>query len=163
MAGISAGMLADDIGRVTGIRTEARTVSSHKDIPEGAAVIAGTLGHSGLADWIVRKNRINTDGIEGKVTMVDGLGYSDGVIEIRTLPTLHVYEGRDARYAVQTGDDVPQTFSIHAGDFTAEWRRNVLHGYSSRKISLPENISGKLTFRVYFLDPGIVLQEILVK
>ena len=104
MAGISAGMLADDIGRVTGIRTEARTVSSHKDIPEGTAVIAGTLGHSGLADWIVRKNRINTDGIEGKVTMVDGLGYSDGVIEIRTLPTLHVYEGRDARYAVQTGD-----------------------------------------------------------
>lgn len=104
MAGISAGMLADDIGRVTGIRTEVRAVSSHKDIPEGAAVIAGTLGHSGLADWIVRKNRINTDGIEGKwppfedeprlriaahdfkhanecnegkVTMVDGLGYSD--------------------------------------------------------------------------------------
>jgi hypothetical protein len=59
-------MLADDIGRVTGIRTEARAVSSHKDIPEGAAVIAGTLGHSGLADWILRKNRINTDGIEGK-------------------------------------------------------------------------------------------------
>ena len=129
---------------------------------------------------------------EGKVTRVDGLGYSDGVmvypfdtpsyeiaeapyveyeialeegdriIEIRTLPTLHVYEGRDARYAVQIGDDDPQTFSIHAGDFTAEWRRNVLHGYSSRKISLPENISGKLTVRIYLLDPGIVLQEILV-
>lgn len=66
VAGISAGMLADDIGRVTGIRTEARAVSNHKDIPEGAAVIAGTLGHSALTDWIVRKNRIDTDGIEGK-------------------------------------------------------------------------------------------------
>jgi len=61
VTGISAGMLADDIERVTGIRTEAKAVSSHKDIPEGAAVIAGTLGHSRLSDWIVRKNGINTD------------------------------------------------------------------------------------------------------
>ena len=97
--------------------------------------------------------------VEYEIALEEG----DRIIEIRTLPTLHVYEGRDARYAVQIGNDAPRTFSIHAGDFTAEWRRNVLHGYSSRKISLPENISGKLTFRVYFLDPGIVLQEILVK
>jgi len=46
---------------VTGIRTDAKAISSHKDIPEGAAVIAGTLGNSRLADWIVRKNGINTD------------------------------------------------------------------------------------------------------
>lgn len=37
------------------------------------------------------------------------------------LPTLHVYEGRDA-----------EMFSIHTDDFSAEWRRNVLHGYSTR-------------------------------
>jgi len=92
------------------------------------------------------------DSQEGHLTTVRGLGYTDGLLvqpfttpsyqpseapyveymidiqqgdselEIRTLPTLHVYEGRDARYAVQLGDAEPQIFSIHANDFTAEWR-----------------------------------------
>ena len=91
------------------------------------------------------------------------LSESDTVLEVRTLPTLHVHEGRDARYAVQVGDYQPQVFSIHAGDFTAEWRQNVLRGYSSRSVCLPSGLSGRQRVRVHFLDPGIVLQEILVR
>lgn len=132
------------------------------------------------------------DGVEGNVTRVAGLGYSDGVlmqpfdtssfepdsapyveyeidlkegdrtIEVRTLPTLHVYEGREARYAVQLGDDTPQIFSIHTDDFSAEWRWNVLRGYSSRSIIVPSACRGKQTLKIYLLDPGIVLQEILI-
>lgn len=133
------------------------------------------------------------DSREGAITCVNGLGYSDGVvvqpfntpsyepsaapyvdyvldlqptdrsIELRTLPTLHVYEGRDARYALQLGHHEPQVFSIHAADFTAEWRLNVLRGYSSRTISIPANSSGRQRLRVYLLDPGIVLQEIIIR
>ena len=84
----------------------------------------------------------------------------DREIEIRTLPTLHVYEGREARYALQLGDSEPIVCSIHAGDFTAEWRRNVLRGYASR--SIPASQSGPQRLRIYLLDPGIVLQEILI-
>jgi len=84
----------------------------------------------------------------------------DATIEVRTLPTLHVYDGRDARYAVQLGDSAPAYFSIHANDFTAEWRWNVLRGYASR--SLPVTRTGRQTLRIYLLDPGIVLQEILI-
>ncbi len=128
---------------------------------------------------------------KGNVTRVKGLGYHDGVLvqpfntpsyqnikdapyveydldilptdsilEVRTLPTLHVYEGRDARYAVQIGTDTPQVFSIHADDFTAEWRWNVLRGYASRSVAV--KTSGRQRIRIYLLDPGIVLQEILV-
>ncbi|MBR1415324.1 MAG: glycosyl hydrolase 115 family protein [Prevotella sp.] len=86
---------------------------------------------------------------------------SDSAIEIRTLPTLHVYQGRDARYAVQLGDAEPQVFSIHADDFSAEWRWNVLRGYASRSIRIPAGMMGRQTCRIYLLDPGIVLQEIL--
>lgn len=86
----------------------------------------------------------------------------DAVVEVRTLPTLHVYDGRDARYAVQIGDAAPQVFSIHAADFTAEWRWNVLRGYASRYVKIPEGCYGKQRLRIYFLDPGIVLQEVLV-
>ena len=88
------------------------------------------------------------------------LQQGDHDIEIRTLPTLHVYEGRDARYALQLGDDEPIVCSIHAGDFTAEWRWNVLRGYASR--SIPVTQTGRQRLRIYLLDPGIVLQEILV-
>ena len=132
------------------------------------------------------------DGMEGNVTRIAGLGYSDGVlmqpfdtpsfepdsapyveyeidlkegdrtIEVRTLPTLHVYEGREARYAVQLGEEAPQIFSIHTDDFSAEWRWNVLRGYSSRSMTIPSACRGKQTLKIYLLDPGIVLQEILI-
>lgn len=85
----------------------------------------------------------------------------DATIEIRTLPTLHVYDGRDIRYAVQLGDSAPTIFSIHANDFTAEWRWNVLRGYASR--SFPVTVAGHQRLRIYLLDPGIVLQEILIQ
>ena len=130
------------------------------------------------------------DSQEGSITLIPQLGYTDGIlmqpfntpsynlhdapfveynidlqesdsiIEIRTLPTLHIYDGRDARYAVQLGDAEPQVFSIHANDFTAEWRLNVLRGYASRQI--PVSQTGRQRLRVYLIDPGIVLQEILV-
>lgn len=132
------------------------------------------------------------DGMEGNVTRIAGLGYSDGVlmqpfdtpsfepdsapyveyeidlkggdrtIEVRTLPTLHVYEGREARYAVQLGEETPQIFSIHTDDFSAEWRWNVLRGYSSRSMTISSACRGKQTLKIYLLDPGIVLQEILI-
>lgn len=104
--------------------------------------------------------------VEYELDIKDG----DSAIEIRTLPTLRVYEGRDARYAVEvmksTNHEIdkspsPQVFSIHTGDFTAEWRWNVLCGYSSRTVKVAEPGAHKV--RIYFLDPGIVLQEILVK
>ena len=130
---------------------------------------------------------------DGQITRAEGLGYTDGVlvlpfdtpsypiedapyveyevdlcgtdteIEIRTLPTLHIYEGRDARYAVQIGKGCTEVFSIHAGDFTAEWRYNVLHGYSSRSLRIPSGCTGKQKIRVSMLDPGIVLQEVIVR
>lgn len=83
-------------------------------------------------------------------------------IEIRTLANLHVYDGRDIRYAVSLDENQPETFSIHTGDFTAEWRRNVLHGYSTRSISVRTEKPGTHTLRIYLLDPGLVLQDILI-
>jgi len=116
---------------------------------------------------------------------------TDRLLEVRTLPTLRVYEGRQARYAVQIGNGTPQTFSIHEDDFTAAWRQNVLRGYASRYVALPDNSHlsplnshlsplnssvnsarfdmkakelsrGPQRVRIYLLDPGVVLQEVLV-
>jgi hypothetical protein len=88
------------------------------------------------------------------------LAEGDSAIEIRTLPTLHVYEGRDIRFAVSLGNSQPKIFSIHANDFTAEWRWNVLRGYASR--SIPITTTGRQQLRIYLLDPGLAVQEILI-
>ncbi|MBR1557194.1 MAG: glycosyl hydrolase 115 family protein [Prevotella sp.] len=87
---------------------------------------------------------------------------SDSKIEIHTLPTLRVYQGRDARYAVQIGNEEPQVFSIHADDFSAEWRWNVLRGYASRSIMISASLTGRQRLRIYLLDPGIVLQDVTI-
>ena len=87
---------------------------------------------------------------------------TDSRIEVRTLPTLHVYEGRDARYAVRLDDRAPEVFSIHTDDFSAEWRWNVLRGYSFRTVDVSDVPAGKHSLKVYLLDPGIVLQEVRV-
>lgn len=129
---------------------------------------------------------------EGKVTTVKGLGFDDGLVvlpfdtpsydpksapavsftldipegakylEIRTLSNLHVYEGRDARYAVAIDRKAPEVFSIHAGDFSAEWRWNVLRGYARRTVDLSSVRKGKHKVTISFLDPGIVLQELRI-
>jgi len=150
------------------------------------------------------------DSQDGRVTRVEGLGYTDGLmvqplltpsyepseapsidylvelcegdseIEIRTLPTLQVYEGRRAatvnkdgtaradlttaaRYAVQLGEGEPQLFSIHTDDFSPEWRLNVLRGFASRTIAVPHGLCGRHRLRISLPDPGIVVQEILVR
>ena len=56
-----------------------------------------------------------------------------------------------------------EIFSTHTGDFTAEWRWNVLRGYSSRSLDISTLLPGKHNIKVYLLDPGLVLQEIIVK
>ena len=63
---IAAGMLSDDIGRVTGKKAESIVTDSHRKISAGAAVVAGTLGQSALVEWIVKRNCIDISSIEGK-------------------------------------------------------------------------------------------------
>lgn len=96
------------------------------------------------------------------VTYSTELHEGECCIEIRTLPTLHVYEGRDIRFAVSLDDNAPEIFSIHEGDFTAEWRRNVLRGYATRTITAHVDKAGKHQVRVYLLDPGMVLEEVRI-
>ena len=178
----------ENLLKVTDLKSDARIdriyIGTYPPFPADPEVIIPA------ADFVESK-----DSREGKVTVVQQLGFSDGVliqpfdtpsyeisdivaapyveytldlsagdntIELRTLPTLHVYEGREARYAASIDGSEAEVFSIHTDDFSAEWRRNVLHGYSTRKIHVCMPEEGKHTLRISFLDPGIVLQQIRV-
>lgn len=84
----------------------------------------------------------------------------DALLEVRMLPTLRIYEGRDTRFAVSIDGAAPKVFSIHEGDYTSEWRWNVLRGYARRFVTLP---AGAHKVRIYLLDPAVTLEELVVR
>lgn len=170
--------------KITQVKDDARIdqifIGTYPPLPDSPASIIP-------ASKYVRKH--DADGFN--ISTISQLGFSDGVtvlpfdspsydtasapyvefdvelsgnrsIEVRTLPTLHVYEGRDARYAVSIDGQPAQVFSIHEGDFTAGWRLNVLRGYATRSIDVSSIGSGSHSLRISMLDPGIVLQEIRI-
>lgn len=62
---ITAGMLADDVLRVTGKSAKVVRTRSLKEIAR-PAVVAGTLGHSALIDQLVNQCKIKVEDIQGK-------------------------------------------------------------------------------------------------
>ena len=63
---IAAGMLADDVKRVTGKSAKVVRTKRLKDLPAHPAVVAGTLGHSALIDQLVSLCKIKVEGLHGK-------------------------------------------------------------------------------------------------
>ena len=59
-------MLAEDVERVTGLKTELTTAESWKKIEPTAAVVAGTLGRSKLIDGLVAKQGIDVTSLRRK-------------------------------------------------------------------------------------------------
>ena len=97
--------------------------------------------------------------VEYSVRMEEG----NNKIEVRTLPTLRIYAGRDARYAVSIDGGEARVFNIHEPDYSSEWRWNVLRGYARRQVDYAAETAGEHKVRIHFLDPGIVVQEITVR
>ena len=63
---IAAQMLADDVERVTSARSTIVSATSLKKLPQGATVVAGTVGHSRIIDELVRQKAIDVSAIKGK-------------------------------------------------------------------------------------------------
>ncbi len=87
----------------------------------------------------------------------------DNNIEIRTLPTQRIHDGRGVRYAVSINNSEPEIISIQSNEFSAEWQRNVLRGYATNTVTYKAAKSGDYNIRIYFPDAGVVLQEILIR
>lgn len=81
---------------------------------------------------------------------------------IRTLPNQRIHEGRGMRYAVSIDDSKPRVFDVHADEFTSEWQTNVIRGFTSRSLALTPAKPHTHRIRIYLLDPGLVLSEILI-
>ncbi|MBS2210678.1 glycosyl hydrolase 115 family protein [Carboxylicivirga mesophila] len=83
-------------------------------------------------------------------------------IEIRTLPTQRIHDGRGLCYAVSINDEEVQAFNVQADEFTPEWQDNVIRGFTSRKVNYSAVKDESIRLRIYFLDPGLVIRDIVV-
>jgi hypothetical protein len=83
-------------------------------------------------------------------------------LQIRTIPNLPIHEGRGVRYAVSVDGAAPEVFDVQSEEFAAEWQHNVIHGYTSRFVDYENPKEKTVQVRIYLLDPGLVLRELMV-
>jgi hypothetical protein len=81
-------------------------------------------------------------------------------ISIRCLPTFPLYTSLQLRYAVSIGGGIPEFHNIETSAGTSAWSRNVLQGYASGESSYTSPEDEKVKVRVYFTDPGLVVNAV---
>lgn len=77
-----------------------------------------------------------------------------------TLNYLNLPEG--IRLAVSIGDESPQVISMHKGSTDRDWNRWVANNINMLTSEHQVNKAGQHTIRIWYIDPGIVLQKLVL-
>jgi hypothetical protein len=97
--------------------------------------------------------------------------FDSGNVDVETIlsPTLNFVSGRGLRFALSFDDQPPQTvtavpanYSVGAGDGLHDWERAVSDSARVVKTQLSLPKPGEHTLKVWMVDPGVVLQKIVV-
>lgn len=107
---------------------------------------------------VTEESYVKAPWIEYKVNLKSG---SNSII-INALPTQRIHEGRGVRYAVAIDGRKPKIFNIQAEEFSPEWQKNVLRGYTENGFEFISDNSRTATIRLYFLDPGVVIKGLFL-
>ena len=90
--------------------------------------------------------------------------FNAGAIQVEAIlaPTLNFVPGRGLRYAIAFDDQPPQIVDILAHNSPADWETSVKD--SVRKIQSTHTLaaSGYHILKIWMVDPGVVLQKIVV-
>jgi hypothetical protein len=95
--------------------------------------------------------------------------FSQGTVEVTpyTAPTLNFLPGRAVRYGISFDNEEPVIVTLVPEDFDArngnrEWERSVSDNYRMGKSSHVIDAPGYHTLKIWMIDPGVVLQKIVV-
>jgi hypothetical protein len=77
-------------------------------------------------------------------------------------PTQKFQPGPGFRYAISFDDEPPQVVNIHADESKAAWSRTVLDGVAEFTTSHTLAKPGAHTLKYWALDPGVVLEKLVV-
>ncbi len=88
------------------------------------------------------------------------LDAGDYEVTVRCMPTHRIHEGRGVRIAIAAGGNDPVIQDLHAAEWSEQWSKNVLRGYSVGQAAFNQENAGKTTIRIYLPEPGVVLDRI---
>ena len=84
------------------------------------------------------------------------------VVHLFSLPTHPLNNRYSLRCAVSIDDGPLQTVDFRTYGRTEEWKQNVLHNQAEQVIRMPRMEKGKHTVKIYAVDPGVILDRILI-
>ncbi len=95
--------------------------------------------------------------------------FTSGDIEVNPVfaPSLNFMPDRDVRYAISIDDEKPQIITLLPRDYDAkngntDWEQSVSDNFRIGSSHHSINIPGYHTLKIWMVDPGIVLQKIVV-
>jgi hypothetical protein len=105
--------------------------------------------------WIKK----NSSWLEYDFYSFSGKGASAIVYSLPTHPLNNAYH---MRYAVSIDDGPLEIMDFQTFGRSEEWKQNVLSNNASRKTGPKSIHPGKHTLRIYSIDPGVILDRILI-
>ena len=84
------------------------------------------------------------------------------VVTVFSLPTHPLNKNYSMRYAVSVDNGPVRLVDFRTVGRSDEWKQNVLKNQASREIQLQFLKKGKHTLRLYAVDPGVVVNRILI-
>jgi hypothetical protein len=90
--------------------------------------------------------------------------FHSGNFEVEAIlaPTLNFVPGRGLRYALSFDDQAPQVVDALTDNSTADWSKTVKDSVRKVKTTLAVGTPGEHTLKFWMIDPGVVLQKIVV-
>lgn len=90
--------------------------------------------------------------------------FEPGKVDVQATlsPTLKFQPGAGLRYAVAIDDEPPQIVNVHADDSLRHWEKIVSDGVAQFTTAHAVKAAGRHTLKVWALDPGIVLQRLVI-
>jgi hypothetical protein len=110
-----------------------------------------------------------TPGLNSPVIEYQMYLFSTGTFDVTSVfaPTLNFLAGRGMRYAISIDDQPPQTITLVPENYNAQngnrdWEKSVSDNarFSTTKLNIDK--TGYHTLKIFMVDPGVVLQKIIV-
>ncbi|WP_276483004.1 glycosyl hydrolase 115 family protein [Paraflavitalea pollutisoli] len=129
------------------------------------------LGHSGASveanverrAYVALTDSLPATGAATIAYTFFSLSQEPPVARIYTLPTHTLHNSVSMRYGVRLDDGAVQVVDTRTLGRSEEWKQNVLSNTTVRQIAWPSLLPGKHRLTIYAIDPGVILDRILIR
>ena len=89
-------------------------------------------------------------------------GSGEATVSTLISPTLNIYNNEGLRFAISFDDQTPQIMNINKGQTLQDWEESVRNNITVLKSKHTFAKPGRHTLKIWMIDPGIVVQRILI-